>query len=1414
MNLNFNMFIQTLQRINSPMTNHSDLVRILSTFQKEVNINFFHSFQEKDIIAPFKTIWQIFLIGYPQHSPQIKLMISRNVGVFLSRLISFYPKQLMESFFQTIKSIKYNAVRAPLIISCFAFIVRNVNNIFPIILENEYNDFIYDNCIFEQFSCKTNEFSEHFVPIISNLSFMGHDWLKSLLSFFLEEIQEINDDDVLNRHIVRAISALITFFPIEFVNIAIDILKDKNIYKFLPVFSFFFFSYYSDNDEIDMKKIPQIGALVKASFNILANDDNTHQNMDDALQLLSSIDDIKIEYLELNEGNGNSKPAFKIIYGDENIIVLKSKLEHRSIFYRLPLPFEFLNLDQQDNILTSSAKLSTLSKYAKKNQYISQITSMLNKFLRFDQYNEFISSILKILAKSLNYIKISNEIIHHILFFQSTSWFHSMDILSFIKALRLNNQMPGKNSNDIHDKNTIEIDENMALEIIDLLIEFSLNKNSRLSKESSKEIINFTNLSNFKTVINKLIHKIFLYEKFTIEKLIPPLSSIVSKYGLPNELYYFVNELIEIIDYMKYEFSTMCAILDFIICFNNFFRHNQSKGFLYPIHNFEPVITISEIYIIAIYEIITGFNWGSKIGVGERIAISKYLKEDIERTNIDIIAESNKNFRSSLRLMKKSLIFIFNMKNPINDFNFEVCVKCFELFPSEISKYLFRNWNDFIEHDKYTNELYSKLTLINDYKVYSIWCNICINNNFDDSFVKDLLTKICLFFFGKQRFYKNFLDDKLLKVLVSFACYLLQYTEIGITSSIINHLSSLPLNQLQVIYYYAKNKVPNGNILISQLNILENINNIQNYSPIKKELSFSPIKFCISDNIDSDALLKLAIQSGSINNIKKSLKHIKDTAMMMRIPTYNIPIDASQVISKCILKYNIPIFENMLDALNYILTIWENVAIAKLNEDPNKLLIEICNYNGKLKKKLMLNLCYTVGKVNYDKSKLFNLCNILLYESKSYKRIRVCLRLFSTVLMDVQSIPIQLIDSFINEFEDTSPNIPLSELILCLKVISNLIINKTIISKQTDLPKDDEIFIQDPPKQFMLYVQKIKDGLKPTQLLYGQIQIIFTTFYKPKNTLIVYGSENQSDLIASFETYYPSRFLNSIQQLEKCIFSMNDPESEKFMKNVVWVMILKITKFIRNPLVCEDFFNCILNFFKCNRYNNLYEFVCGQLIKLNIEINHKLFKKVMEDKTIFEAGTSETLINNESPIYTLALKWLPYEISKCLDQSIYMKMFSDFSDDLNVYSKDEFSIFISCINKILNMDIMTEKFNDFLINQSMLLIEKISTDDTYNSLFYLCSIVKCFNDIDKTSSLIIFMQFFLRSKRFLPFFSSFLVFCSMIKQKELISQLKSYIISLTDSDDIKNAISIINEDGIINNFDELYKAALVVDEKR
>ncbi|OHT03877.1 hypothetical protein TRFO_28774 [Tritrichomonas foetus] len=1494
--INFSLFLTTLQRINSSLT-PSEIARILTTFQHEVNVNFFRSFKENEIVAPFKTLWQIFFETYPKQAPQIKLMIARVIGVFLTRLSPYFADQLIESFFNTAHSLSYDEIRAPLIIGIFVFLAKNS---FPKPFLDKY---YFDHIIFEQFSIKSPDFSEHIAPIINNLYFLGFDWLKRLLTFFLEDLTESP-----GRQAIRAISATIGHFPVEFLNLSIAFLKDKNIYKFLSIFAFFFASYinksnnkkvynsqYSESgnsgfgsnhrfknhhnfikNRIDFKKVKEINVLIEAAFSILKNiesDEITTQNIDDALQILSVFRNLEIttdsqnnsnfifkfyqqnsKNLPFEQNNNSDNGNNQYIEFNDEISVPGNKLVQKSSFYRLPLPIDLLKPNIKENVLISTSKFNALINYARNNQYIDEISEIFNEILMED-YNDFVSSAIQASSSCFDSIKLCEYAIRNVIFAPVVSWYHSVDILTFIQSL-----------------NMTKINEVLAMNIVDILIEFSLSKNAKLTRDSSSTIIKFANLYNYEKILTKIIQKVVLLDSFSMERLLPPITKIIEEFGIPKQFQYFIDSLVETSEFMNNDFLVICAIFELITVSSNNYKHNLQANPL----KLDKLIYLAYIYVVTSYEITTGHQWGSMmISVGEKLAMSKLLVADIDRRNIDIVIEPTENIDHVLVLMKSALRFIFAV-DTLQVFDFLICEKCFELFPFECTEYLFRNWVEYENSENFLKTVYKKLKNVNDYKTIALWCKIAVFHQDKATDTISFLILVCLHYFENANFSSCTEEDY--QIIASFAIFLLSLKTIypnneqnsnqsvepdhevksennnEIKNQVIDFLKKLDKETRQKVLYYAKIDNPNSQLLLNEFQN-EEIYMTEKVYPvfINEKLNEEIIHF--ENHEDPNLLLEKIVHTSNVWAVERILAEFLKKNIKIKIPTYKMRPMFAFIISKWISFNQINTF-SLLEALGYIQTDLHLAAISSIELNPDQLLIELCCSEKKISKQLLINLCGIIGAVRFDKNKLFNLCNLLLYESKKIDRQRIAMRLFTTSIKYANSIPNQIVDSFIEELGGLLTTLPFYELTMCVQTIGNLI---TVPSDTTN-PKNslftnymdriklknhdhththrneivnsggnyNEVNVGDGInnaeylEKFITFAKTVRNKVRPTSSLYGNIQMMIFRHYKQENFFLMYAIDEEENLLPYLESSMPSLFLNGLRQFEQCLFSMTSSDSERFIRNASMAMVTKAFDYIEIPFLFNFSVKILVDILSCGRYNYLANGICP-IIKSTLSIQQKIIKnyqsqvismnqnhfsskshtqknpnqnddqKSQNDTTQDDSnGNTKEIVNDiELAIFPEALDWLPWAIFRCYPIDDYVNGSIDILSTIT--SLPQFEIAMKCIETRLALEKSSEKKDNIILDSIMTFLEKLNRNDSYFTINYLCLFAKMCKLLNPTYVTMIFIQFYMKSPRFFPFFAAFLVFIKDNPDNEAISLIKTSIKELSNNEIQKKAIDMLED---------------------
>lgn len=680
------LLLSSFQSILAPQLTQSEISRILLSFQDQMNIELISQFSFDEAVAPFKTIWQVFIEILESPTISVRLAAARALGTCLIKFIPYYPEQLTSSFSQTIKEKDFNQVSAAPLIATFCFLIHFLS---PPLLEQ----FIKETPIYNEFDPTDNAFSEHISGMISSINNLPKEWFEGLLRHFLEHYPENP-----SRQVIRTMGAIVAHSPSDFYEILLSHF-DSCLQKHLTLFSYIF----SHVNEKLRVHIP----LVQAALNAISSENAQINEIDSSLQILSKTPEILVEIVD------EHTCLFKLPPDTEAKVDL-ARVNERPLLYSFFLPLEFLKPKKNDTIMILCSKFKNIAEHIDSYDNMEDVVDIfVDAFSK--SYTEMGSAALQGVSNCINKVFTHPKfirIMRKIFFCQKTSWFHSYDTLLIIKKLHF-----------------AQLSDSFLLEILDLLIEFTFNKNVKLYKESIETIAAMTNESNMEIITKRIANKVNFYDAFHFQRTLNILTEICAKFDQPtlDHIEWFVSCVIEMFDYYQ----------------NNIIVMNQLFLFISKINRkpSESMIKTAYILTIASYELITGLKWpASPFPISEVSYYRQLLNSELWLKNVDIIAEHVTDCATLLRPLYCSINLLFKTDQDLD----LVCKKIFRMFPYEISKYLDDNWDDLDsdQREEIVNWLGPVLPLTGDKRSYPVWCSMALKAENPPKELNDFLTPI------------------------------------------------------------------------------------------------------------------------------------------------------------------------------------------------------------------------------------------------------------------------------------------------------------------------------------------------------------------------------------------------------------------------------------------------------------------------------------------------------------------------------------------------------------------------------------------------------------------------------------------------------------------------------------------------
>ena len=1323
MERNVRNFLSSIQKIINPQIDPSEASRILLDFQKEINSNFFCNLSNENLINAFKTIWITFFKSYCQLTTSNKILVSTDVGFFLSRICPFYPEQIMNSYAQSAKTIDFNPSLAPLLISSFFFITKFISPPIMVI-------FFHDIPIIEQFKTRFNDssqidknksfnqFSEHISSIIPNIKHVGPTWIELLFNFMMNDITPYP-----SRSVIKAISEIIMLNPKSFLSKSIVKLKKKSgksgsIRDYISLYAFLFSSY-----QITIQNEENILPLAVAAYEIFNETNPANQDFDDALQVICVFPSIRVtinysEPVGTLEGNLLSKNIKSVsisVHNLESVELIYENLKERSSFYRLPLPLEFLRPSQDDNILISASKFYSLAKIATTSKgisenTISEISSIFNNVLR-NGFNDTTSAALNVLWDCYDFLKIDLFILKKLIFGPTRSWFQSMNVLSIIKVIKFD-----------------DIDKDFSLLIIDMLIDMILCKNEKLSIEALGLIQNFISMENHANCMQKVINKILFFENdsYRMIKLLPIITYLFKFFDDLFDFYWFIDAILEYANSLYNDFALITNIFEL---FSEMSPFNTSKIFFDEENSSDSLVEvdirklqikslIQKAYLIIniSYRNCTGKFW-HEYNIHDIMAdlIDKSVKSYANINKIDIINNQFKNIQSVFKPMVKAIKFVFNCSKD-QTLNYDLCQTMFKLFPLEISLYLEKNWSEFPNSQAFLSNVSDDLKYIENLKVHAVWCRIVVNNEYQNTAFDTIsfLSFIADYFFRQEKS-----DDY--DLVSNFAIFIMEIFSEN-EKLILKYISQYSHQEVSEIMMCAS-KSPHSNALIQllskeeeegQLNILDNQKSgiIQSFnSQISKEnLLIDQISKVLNDDItqlndiDPYKVFIDSIYCGDEVILEKILNfffnnNIKiDNFTKIQIPYYLKDVIVKWILNKCkqglqekLINWCNFTFDDVIDNLD---TYLKPLSIFIIRND-QEIIEKILEYfkslqnkvpddlnTRKIRKHVLLNVSSIINKINnkFEQStqknkkksikELLQIFYLSLYQATSTKYSKVALRLITTIINHFSYVPKRLLSAFPKKIVTNEK----------VKIVS--ILEISLFTKEAA-----NILTSQPHKYFLNSIRKFTHTLHSVSSFSGYFNyslIKLSNFFimyssesnnsknkgtKNKNALQAIGSDYlrekiEKNLMLFMASNVPSLMLNGLNQFLQCIYQVTWPEFENAMKNILNCLF----QMLRNYL---------------NNYPNSHQ------IPFIIENSIKVLKEFLiceRYKDMSKAVCNELCFTFSIPSYSanyiISKTWIPFSIKYTKCDDYYER---GINVDECIENIDIFKTAISCLQEYVSL---------------------------------------------------------------------------------------------------------------------------------
>ena len=732
-----NEILSEINLCKSQATDHSKIVQTLIKIRTNVNWQSLRPYTKINIENYFNKFWDFFIFSSKHQNTSVKLAAYRSVCEFMLKNAPFYPKYLQKTFIDFAKSFQADPNGSAIIIAAFSFL----SNFMP---QHRLHDFAEKIDIFKHFPVVDQMFSDKIPNVIHNLGKLGNDWLKKLLITYLESNIKQND-----RYTILSIAEIMNHDPPFFYDIFLDFIRKKSeIEQNLGLFSFLISTVKCNFAKIN------IDDYVELSITILKNyERETSNNIDSAFQILS-LDhapfflEFKINKLE-NGGSTILNVSVKLNDKVESFDLNVSHFQSRASFYLLPLPFELLDYRENDGILQLTSKFKTIAQIANNPRTtISEkikIVEIFSKFL-INSYNDMTSACMQGFALCLpSLLKLSGKcniivLIERTVFATQQSWFHSNDILSIIDAIPIN-YFRDRTFN--------------TTKYIDILFEFSLSTNEKLSFSSQKVLLKIVNQQEFNIFsfyiakkidffdISQLKHSLSLFTKIFESKFRHSKENHVHNVEI-GHLIFLIHQIEEIYPTYSDDIEFLSIVLKFLSFFDLSLLNNSTLQFF---------ISKAESITKNLLFIFTGLLRDNKNEDENEGDIVNFVTEQFNSLNFEQVPETPLNYEYFLPSYSSAINFLyscpFNQNTRNNIINiFSNSMYLFPEFSAQVVKKHWYQYKDIRDRVGFLLRVLPTLDYIQNNKVIAIWCHLYLSvaeTGFADTLIdfKSTLHTLC-----------------------------------------------------------------------------------------------------------------------------------------------------------------------------------------------------------------------------------------------------------------------------------------------------------------------------------------------------------------------------------------------------------------------------------------------------------------------------------------------------------------------------------------------------------------------------------------------------------------------------------------------------------------------------------------------
>lgn len=680
-------FILDFLASTNPQNPPNEIASALTKFRLKFNPNLCLNVSNSHLLKQLEFIFSRLLLCCESNSSLVRVSCFTALTSFLSKIIRSHPLEIQAAFSLFATKLVSPTKGSILIVFSFSYIATFISGQF-------FDHFFNSVPLYHHLSNCENSI-EDFAQVFQNFpSQMSADNYITILICFVNQYQKTHNSKLLIP-IQKIVEKCITLQKDS--NAAIEeIYKSNNISLIAFIFTTINYNY----DTFDLHRIA-LNALHKLKtakfserddcFQILAIKSKSFtvncSILDNILRL--SIDD---EYHDLNIDEYKDLPLFFSLFLPNSLLFPDRSKDSTSVISQ---KFRTIGRKLSDhNVILDVEEYIELfykiiiTEYDPIHQYLNNNTSNYQKVI---EYNDEVSSAMRAFAVSLPCLILNAKsfklilLLKQIMKMKIRSWIHGLDILNIIKSMK----------NYLFKYITLD-------ERIELLLEFSMNKNDKLSSEGVNLIIEMAgvretneknsylktyNLAFFDRITRIVARSIDFFSPQSLQKKLNILSEIIKNNENQNRVHleYILSLLSTVYTDHLLDLQTLSVIFNF----TQFFTSTNNVSIIQMNDN---LIEIS--FAILIYSLlyIKGFDFTNKLSNDQTI-YSSYIEQYINTRVIDIVSIHPFDFKLNFPLIANSYSFYLNQVKPDTSYKKKNIMffieQYFEYFPYESSKHLF-----------------------------------------------------------------------------------------------------------------------------------------------------------------------------------------------------------------------------------------------------------------------------------------------------------------------------------------------------------------------------------------------------------------------------------------------------------------------------------------------------------------------------------------------------------------------------------------------------------------------------------------------------------------------------------------------------------------------------------------------------